>query len=199
MRDPIDAYLENILCYADLAANDERSVRMELGEHLHSLAAESHVGGSDVGGSLVTNPKEIYAMLSDQFGSPKTVGRGIAAAKGRVRTYLKKMRRRLPLQIGIALVLVFAVRFSLAQVFYVAGDGVSPVVPKGSRVMVYKLANSFNPGDVIVYRYSESELRLGIIDRQTSDDHWLVERNQGSQKVELPREKIVGRVFLNTR
>lgn len=191
MYDPIERYLENVLCYADLARGDERNVRVELAEHLHALATQAQP----------KDPKEIYAMLNDQFGNPKTVGRSIAAAKGRVRTYFKKARRRWPWQIGIVVVLGLAARFAVAQSFYVAGDGASPMVPRGSRVLVYKLANSFHPGDVIVYRYSASEFRLGIIDRQVSDDRWLIERGQGraKQTTELAREQIVGRVFLNTR
>ncbi len=189
MRDPVERYLEDVLCHADLAKDDERDVRGELAEHLHSLVAESGL----------SNPTEVYAMLNEKFGNARRVGRGIAAARGRVRTYLKKLRRRLPLQVGVALVLAFAVRFAVAQAFYVPGDGGSPMVPRGSRVLVYKLASSFNPGDVIVYRYGDSEFRLGIIDRQTSDDHWLVEKDHGTLKAEVSRDKIVGRVFLNTR
>lgn len=120
MRDPVEKYLENVLCYADLVPGDERSVRAELAEHLHLMAVESPAN----------NPKEIYAMLNEQFGNEKRLGRAIAAAKGRVRTYFKKRRRRLPIQIGVALVLAFAVRFAVAQSFYVTGDGASPMVPR---------------------------------------------------------------------
>ena len=143
MRDPIARYLEDVLCYADLAAGDERNVRAELSEHLHELAAPADS----------SNPTEVYAMLNDQFGTPKRVGRGIAAAKGRLRTYFKKTVRKLPLRVGVALVLAIAVRQCVAQEFYVPGNSVAPVVPQGSRVFVYKLAKSFNPGDVVVYRF----------------------------------------------
>lgn len=191
MRDPIEKYLENVLCYADLAIADERNVRAELAEHLHAL----------VEGSGASNPREIYAMLKDQFGNPKQVGRGIAAAKGRLRTYFKKMGRKLPWQVGIALVLAFAVRFAVAEPFYVSGDGVTPLIPRGNRVLVYKLASSFNPGDVVVYRCDSRQYRLGIIRRESASGGWLVERNAGSAKEvqDVPRDRIIGRVFLNTR
>lgn len=189
MRDPIDRYLEDILCYADLAKADERSVRAELAEHLHAL----------VEAPGLSTPTEIYAMLNQQFGKPKRVGRAIAAAKGRLRTYLKKMRRKLPWQIAVALVVAFAVRFAVAQAFYVTGDGASPMVPRGARVLVYKLASSFNPGDVVVYRFNDREFLLGIIDRQGDSGQWIVERNNGKVIVDLPRDRIVGKVILNTR
>jgi hypothetical protein len=191
MPDGIQTYVEDVVCYADLAAPDERTVRAELAEHLQTLATLSHL----------SDPKEIYAMLKDQFGNPKTVGRAIASAKGRLRTYFKKLRRKLPWQIGIALILGFAVRFSIAQEFYVAGDGVSPMVPRGSRVLVYKLAQSFDPGDVIVYRLGPGEFRVGMVVCQRIDGEWVVQKNHGAGKeiVDVPREQIVGRVFLNTR
>jgi hypothetical protein len=189
MRDPVEVYLENVLCWADLAPADERSVRAELAEHVHQmqLKAESN------------DPKEIYAMLNEQFGSEKKLGRAIAAAKGRVRTYFKKKRRVWPIQCAVAVVLALAVKFAVAAPFYVAGEGASPEVPKGSRVLVYRWASSFSAGDVVAYRYSDSEYRLGIVVRPTSENHWLIERNRGSQTEELVKDQIVGKVVLNTR
>jgi hypothetical protein len=191
MRDPIAQYLEDVLSYADLARDDERSVRGELAEHLHELASSFPN----------SNPREIYAMLKDQFGNPKRVGRAIAAAKGRVRTYFKKLRRKLPMKIGIALVLAFAVRYAVAEEFYVAGSGVAPVIPQGSRVFVYKLAHSFKLGDVVVYKISNGVYLLGSIQKQNAGGDYLIERNSGSAKEvqDIQRQDIVGRVFLNTR
>jgi hypothetical protein len=191
MRNPVEKYLEDVLCYADLAGNDERSVRAELADHLQTIA----------GAAQTQNPREIYSMLKDQFGTPKAVGRGIAIAKGRIRTFLKKQRRKLPWQIAIALLLAFAVRYSIAQAFYVTGDGVSPLIPRGARVLVYKLAHTFTPGDIIVYRIANGENRLGKVLHETPAGNWIVERNTGKDRVEseLPSDQIIGRVFLNTR
>jgi len=191
MRDAIDQYLEDVLCYADLAAADERGTRAELAEHVHLL----------VESSPNSHPTEVYAMLTDQFGNPKIVGRAISAAKGRVRTYFKKTVRKLPLRIGIALVLAFGVRHSIAEAFYVAGNGVAPMIPLGSRVLVYKLAHSFDPGDVVVYHLANGENLLGIIQHQCETGGWRIERNAGAAKeVQIvATQDIVGRVFLNTR
>jgi hypothetical protein len=192
MRDPLEKYVEDVLCYADLARDDERNVGAELAEHLHSMVQAS--GKSD--------PKEIDAMLKDQFGNPKKVGRGIAIAKGRLRTYFKKARRRLPIQCAVALLLGLAVRCAVAQSFYVAGDGVAPVIPRGSRVLVYKLAHSFQPGDIVVFRNSDGIFLAGTIQCRSDSGGWSIERNSGSAKKEVhdvPPDRIVGRVFLNTR
>jgi signal peptidase I len=196
MRDPIEKYLEDVLCYADLAREDERAVSAELNEHLHSLIECAPLPNPREN----YTPKEIYAMLKDQFGLPKKVGREIAIAKGRVRTYFKKQWRKLPWQVGIALVLGIAVRFAVAQPFYVAGDGVAPMIPRGSSVLVYKLAQNFAPGDVIVYRNSLNENLLGKVVRQTGAG-LIVQRYNGADCITLDvaRSQIVGRVFLNTR
>jgi hypothetical protein len=186
MRDPIEQYLEDVLCYADLSWTDERSVRAELSEHLHELAKSF-------------NPPEVYAMLKDQFGAPKIVGSAIAAAKGRARTWFKKRARKLPLKIAVALILAFTVRYAVAEEFYVAGKGVSPVIPLGSRVFVYKLAKYFSPGDIVVYKNQSGETLAGIIVRADSNGGYLIERNEGKEVHDVPSEKIVGRVFLNTR
>jgi hypothetical protein len=191
MRDAIEKYLEDVLCYADLSSADEHSVRAELAEHLHTLTENLRD----------SNPKEIYAMLRDQFGNPKKVGLSIAAAKGRVRTYFKKRLRKLPLQLAIALVLAFGVRYAVAEEFYVSGDGVAPIISRGSRVFVYKLADSFHPQIVVVYRDTAGEYLLGTIERESNSNGWLVARNAGSKREvnDVPRERIVERVFLNTR
>lgn len=192
MRDPVEKYLEDVLCYADLAAPDEKNVRAELSEHLHALA-DSFTN---------SKPTEIYAMLKDQFGKPGIVGRSIAAAKGRVRTYFKKSVRKWPLRIGICLILAFSVRYAVAEVFYVTGAGGAPAVPTGSRIFVYKLSKSFNPGDVVVYKTPTGENYVGVIVRQNPTGDWLIERNKGTPHDTIhaiaPKD-IVGRVFLNTR
>ncbi len=140
-------------------------------------------------------------MLKDQFGDPKKVGNAIAAAKGKLRTYFKKTARKLPLRIAIALVLAFLVRYAVAESFYVTGNGVAPLIPRGARVMVFKLATTFNPGDVIVYRGADGSNLLGTIKCQSTSGVWIVERNNDKAKEthNVPPEMVIGRVFLNTR
>jgi hypothetical protein len=68
-------------------------------------------------------------------------------------------------------------------------------------VLVYKLASSFNPGDVVVFRHGDGEFWIGIVNRQVGEDRWVVEKKIAGKEVvmELGRDAIVGRVFLNTR
>jgi hypothetical protein len=191
MRDSIDKYLEDVLCYADLAVADERAVRAELNEHLQTLLESAPA----------SNPREITAMLNEKFGHPKKVGRAIAFAKGRLRTFFKKQRRTLLWKVAAIVLLFVLARYTVAQAFYAAGDGVSPMIPRGSRVLVNKLAHDFNAGDILVFRNSTGQYLLGTVLRPTDSGGWVVERNKGADKLDfdITPGQIVGRVFLNTR
>jgi len=187
MPDPIERYLEDVLAWADLARDDERTVRAELNEHLHNQFADK----------LSPHFREAYTMMNDEFGKPKLIGRGIARSKGIVRSYLKKLRRRLPITCGIALVLGLAVRLTVAQAFYAAGTGGEPAIPMGSRMLVYKLARHFAPGDVVVYRIADGTCRMAIV--QSQNDQGLVVKKHNDPVTNVAMDQVVGRVILNTR
>jgi len=135
-------------------------------------------------------------MIENEFGRAGRIGAGIARAKGRLKTYLKKQLRKVPIMCGIALVLGIVVRCTVAQAFYAAGKGAEPLIPQGSRVLVYKLARTFSPGDVIVYR-ADGNAYLGIVRKQTTDG-LVVYKHDEPDKLILS-DQVVGRVFLNTR
>jgi hypothetical protein len=187
MRNPIERYIEDVVVYADLAANDERTLRGELKEHLTSLLADR----------ASTNPKETYAMIENEFGKASQIGKAVARAKGRVRTYFRKKMRTWSIGVPIALVLGLFVRFAVAQPFIVPGDAVSPEIPRGSRIMVYKLARSFVPGDIVVFQNSDRLYRLGIV--LSADSTQIVVKKTGVPNMTVPLDHVVGRVFLNTR
>jgi hypothetical protein len=187
MADPIEKYLDEVMRYAGLCPHDEKSVRSELVDHLRELARSSGL----------SKPEEVFTMLKDQFGNPGKIGRAIAAGKGRFKTYLKKQQRKWPRYVA-ALVLAFAVRSAVAQVFYAAGSAAEPMVPKGSRVFVYKLSHNFQPGDVVVFRRADGVALLGVVISQNAARDLVVSR-KGSANENVPHELIVGRVFLNTR
>jgi hypothetical protein len=195
MRDGLEKYLEDVLCRANLAPPDERIVEAELREHLQSLLEASVAAGA--ASSPHATPTEVYAMLENEFGRAKVVGSSIARAKGRFRTYLKKQMYHLPLKIAVALVLAFGVRCAVAQSFYASGNGAAPQIPVGSAVLVYKLARTFSPGDVIVFRVADGTARLGIVKSSTNGN--LIVHNNGLGDQPVAMDHVVGRVILNTR
>jgi hypothetical protein len=151
------------------------------------------------------NPTEVYAMLKDQFGNPKRLGRGIAAAKGRTRTYFKKMARKLPLRrrdrpdSGVRRAICGRRGVLHCRVRRRAQSFRSEAASSFTNSI-----KSFNPGDVVVYQHSPvASTALGTIVRESPiQGGWLIERNNGREERgagHFQRQNIVGRVFLNTR
>ena len=188
MDDPIEKYLDEVMSFADLAPGDQRQVRAELRDHLERIAEQSNL----------TNPREVLAMLNNEFGQPGQIGGDIAAAKGRKRTYFKKLARKLAISVAAIVVLTLGVRSTIAQPFYCPGTGVAPAVPSGSYVLVYKLASSYKCGDVIVFRNAEGGFRLGFAIMLDSRGNLIVSRN-GQPDQTVPLQRVVGRVVLITR
>lgn len=193
MRDAIERYLDQVMRHAALAPADARPVRQELREHLHQLLADFP--------SHSATFKETFAMLNDQFGDPRSLGRSIAASKGRVRTILKKTARRAPFVLAALAVLAFGIRATVAEAFRVVGDSVAPDLPAGSHCLVYKLASDFRPGDVIVYRPADHPDRryLGIVKGTGQTPRTLIVTRHRAAPFTIPESTVIGRVFINTR
>lgn len=189
MRDAIEEYLDNVMAHASLAARDQTQVRAELKDHLEELAAEMRDHSS--------TQEEIIAMLESEFGKPQVVGKQIANGKGRFRTYFKKLKRRLAIAAAICLVLDFSIQWAIAQPFYVPGKGAEPLIPQGSRVLVYKLASVFRAGDVVAFHNLEGETLLGIV-KTDQGDVLIVSRN-GDADRPISHARVIGRVVANTR
>jgi hypothetical protein len=188
--DPVKRYLDEVMAQAELAEPDRRRVRAELNDHLNTLAASSPS----------TTPVEVLTMLHEQFGDPKQLGQEISKAKGRFRTYLKKKARRLPVTIAVAVVLMFSVRWAVAQPFYVPSDAAAPAVPKGSRVLVYKWASSFSAGDVIVWQDGAGKYMLGTVTpEQGPATNAIRLARKGEADRVVRRADVLGKVVLNTR
>ena len=118
-------------------------------------------------------------------------------AKGRVRTWLKKWRRGLAIAAVVCLVLNFSIRWAIAEPFYVPGKGAEPVIPQGSRILVYKLASAFRAGDVVAFRSLEGQVLLAIV--KTDQGGVLTVSRNGEADREVPHARVIGRVVANTR
>ena len=125
------------------------------------------------------------------------MGKGIAHARGRVRTSLKKLKRGLPIALAVCLVLNFSIRWAVAGPFYVPGKGAEPSIPQGSRVLVYKLASLFRAGDVVAFRSLEGQVLLAVV--KTEQGGVLTVSRNGEADLEVPHARVIGRVVVNTR
>ena len=183
MRDAIEEYLDRVMAHASLAPREQARVRAELKDHLAELvdAARKHS----------STQEEITAMLENEVGKPEVIG------KGRVWTYLKKCKRGLSIAAAVCLVLVFSIRWAVAEPFYVPGKGAEPSIPQGSRVLVYKLASVFRAGDVVAFRSLDGVTLLGIV-KTDQGGVLTVSRNREADR-EVPRAWVIGRVVANTR
>lgn len=134
MRRGVERYVAEVLKAADLALADEREVREELLDHAADLAAAE--------GTPLTE-QQAYGLLERRFGDAAALGDGIASAKGRLRTYLKKESRRLPAVAFCALILALALRSPALALYRASSDLIEPIVPAaagmGARLVVSRL------------------------------------------------------------
>ncbi len=189
MPDPIDEYLDQIMAHASLAPRDHHRVRAELKDHLAELIAKASKHPS--------SHKEITAMLENEFGKPDVIGKEIAAAKRPLRSRLTSLKKGLPLALAACLVLALSIRWAVAEPFYVPGKGAEPLIPQGSRILVYKLASDFRPGDVIAFHTPRGPILLGIV-KANNGGVFTVSRN-GEADREISHAQVIGRVLANTR
>lgn len=113
----------------------------------------------------------------------------------KITAFARKNSRSLK-QVLVAVGLGLIVRVTVAQAFIAQTDTVSPEVPAGSRVIVYKLASQFTAGDIIVYRDGETDFLGRVV--EANDGRVQVARNNSAPK-EVARNAIIGRVVIATR
>ena len=181
----MDAYLDQIMDVASLARKDRGRVRNELADHMQEIC--------DLGKKNGVPEKEIMAMVRKEFGDPNELGKMIARAKGRFRTYLKKQMMWVPVQLAIAVVLAVTINFTMFSFFRAATDAVAPIVPKGSHIAVSRLARDFAVGDIIVYRDAKRKI-LGKVKSVDADGNVLVSSKVREDRL-VSKKDIVGRAF----
>lgn len=96
----------------------------------------------------------------------------------------------------LVVVIVIPVRMFLLQVFVLPGGEASPELPKGSRVLVWKLAGSLSMGDMIVYE-QDGKAFAGRVAKAEGTE--IIVRRNNTGDITVPRSNIIGKVILNTR
>ncbi len=107
-------------------------------------------------------------------------------------------RRAVKISIGLvtAVALMISVRATGAEVFYVPTGVVAPEIPRGSRVLVYKLGSTYKPGQIVAYRDGEMTL-LGRVAEISPTGEIVADRNAGT--VVIDPGDVIGHIVLNTR
>lgn len=109
----------------------------------------------------------------------------------------KRFVRQTVLTLGVALVCAFGIKAAVAESFVVQTDAVAPEVPKGARLIVYKLASEYRVGDIVLYK-SNGKNYVGRVANVLPNDQLTIERNR-EPDAQLAASELVGRCVLNTR
>ncbi|MBI5821584.1 MAG: protein kinase [Verrucomicrobia bacterium] len=98
--------------------------------------------------------------------------------------------------VGVAVAL--AVRTWVVVPYYAASDVVAPEIPQQSYVWVSKLARTYSPGDIVVYR-AGSKAMLGRV-AQAGPANGTLQVGRGNVPPQsVPVSSVVGKVIFNTR
>lgn len=92
----IEEYVDSILIAANLAPRDSRRAREELSEHLREAFKAARIRSRC--------DSEALQDVIQEFGDPVQLGRMIASAKGKMRTYFKKNAATLSVAAAAALI-----------------------------------------------------------------------------------------------
>lgn len=182
----VERYIYRIMEIADLTRKDEKRVRGELEVHLQEMLNAGKKSG--------LTESEVMTMVEKEFGNPEELGKMIAKAKGKFRTYLKKKARKLPICIVAAVVIAFTVKAVAFEAFRVATDAVSPIAPKGSKVLVNKLTNNFKVNDVIVFR-QDKQAMVGIVRQIDNNRGGAIVSRKDREDIFVAKDKIIGKAF----
>lgn len=103
------------------------------------------------------------------------------------KSWLRKSTENVALGMLIALV----IRTFLLQPFVAVTDSAAPEIPRGSHVLVWKLAREFVPDDLVAY-IRDGKTNLGRVVGNRTDT--IEVKRYGESSVFIPRKDIVGKV-----
>lgn len=119
-------------------------------------------------------------------------------AEGRKHRWARRLRSA-GWTLAAALVLTIGVRTAVAQVYVVPTASIEPEIPQDSRVLVYKLASGFEPGQIVAYRHTTGVAWLGRIEHVDAATGDLTVRRNGTGPIVIGDDVVIGRVVLGTR
>ena len=95
----------------------------------------------------------------------------------------------------IALVSAVVAWSILLKLVRLETDAVSPEIPRSSRVLLYRLARSFEPGDIVAYRHDDGRLMLArVVKFDKAARRVKVDRND-SEPESIALSDVVGRAI----
>lgn len=93
--------------------------------------------------------------------------------------------------IVMAILIVIPLRAWVVSAYKINGKSLSPEMPPGSQVLVWKLATSFTPGDILAHRHGEEVW----VSRVVNSDAGLLRISRTGTPVEtIPVSEVIGKV-----
>ncbi|HPA19920.1 MAG TPA: protein kinase [Verrucomicrobiae bacterium] len=123
--------------------------------------------------------------------------RGITAEQLKS-TRLNRRARDMISSIIVALTLALLLRAFVIGNYRAKTDAVSPEIPRGSWMLVYKLARTFKPGDIVAYWCGQKVFVGRVVESASHDGVVQVVRSQAPPEP-IGTARIIGRVVFNTR
>lgn len=185
----IEEYMDRIMFEAALVPRDEQRVRQELEEHLHEIVELRD-------GSTLTT-EDVMMKLEKEFGDPEELGKAIARAKGKFRTFLKKELRKAPRDIVIAVVIAFALKAAVVQAFVAKGNQLPSGLEVGNYVLVNKLASHYEPNDIVVCKIDGKPYFYEVA--AADDEDGRITLAKADELLVVEEDSIIGKVILQTR
>lgn len=112
-----------------------------------------------------------------------------AGPSGRSKTWM--------LSIVMICAVLAATRLFVLAPYRVPTDAVIPEIPRGSQLLVFKLARDFVPGDFVIYRQGREERVARVAQAPAHGVLQIARHNEPLQ--EIPASSVIGKVILNTR
>ncbi len=120
-------------------------------------------------------------------------------SRGRIAQWLtRRWRSALFRDLPVGLVIAFVLSTFVIGNYRAETDAVSPEIPRGSYMLVYKLARTFGPGDIIAYRRDGKVIVGRVVEAGPRDGAVRVQRRQTSPE-SVAAANIIGKVVFNTR
>lgn len=108
----------------------------------------------------------------------------------------KQRLRKIAISLAMALMIAFSIKAAVADLYVVRTTGVSPEVPEGTRVLVYKLSPEYAVGQIVAFQDGDL-VKLARV-TQITEQTLTVDRNDAPPQ-ELPLDRLIGRVIVGTR
>jgi signal peptidase I len=114
---------------------------------------------------------------------------------GNVRVRRKRLSprwRRVATIAGAIVVVIGILRTFFVQPFMVMTDAAAPEIPAGSRILVWKMARTFKPGDLLAYEAGD-QFYAGRVARSEGEN--VIMNRNGMPDIAVPRAAITGKVI----